>query len=82
MHDRVTTSMRTQRGMTNNFPISMGHLIFARWSWNVLIEHIQDSMSWCMLFTDDIILAGESRKELNRKLALWREKIWKHMSFE
>ena len=33
---------------------------------------IQDDISWCMLFADDVVLVDESRAGFNRKLELWR----------
>lgn len=36
---------------------------------------IHDEISWCMLFTDDIVLVGESRADVNAKLELWRLRI-------
>ncbi|KAL4304934.1 hypothetical protein AHAS_Ahas16G0027900 [Arachis hypogaea] len=41
----------------------------------VLTEHIQEPVPWCMLFADDIVLMGESMEDLNKKLELWREAL-------
>jgi hypothetical protein len=32
-------------------------------------------ISWCMLFTDDVVLVGESRIGLDQKLELWRQTL-------
>uniref|UniRef100_K3XU02 Reverse transcriptase domain-containing protein n=1 Tax=Setaria italica TaxID=4555 RepID=K3XU02_SETIT len=36
---------------------------------------IQGDISWCMLFTDDVVLVDESRAGVNRKLELWQETL-------
>ncbi|QHN92504.1 LINE-1 retrotransposable element ORF2 protein [Arachis hypogaea] len=59
MYDGATTSVKTQGSVTEEFPI----------------EHIQEPVPWCMLFADDIVLMGESRGDLNKKLELWREAL-------
>ena len=38
-----------------------------------LTGHIQDDISWCMLFADDIVLIDETQEGVNAKLNLWRE---------
>jgi len=42
---------------------------------NELIIAIQDEISWCMLFTDDIILVDKTRAGVNAKLELWRQTV-------
>jgi hypothetical protein len=36
---------------------------------------IQDGISWCMLFADDMILVDESRTGVDQKLELWRRTL-------
>jgi hypothetical protein len=36
---------------------------------------IQGGISWCMLFTDDVILVDESRTRVEQKLELWRRTL-------
>ena len=38
-----------------------------------LTRHMQDKVSWCMFFIDDIVLVAETKVELNVKLEIWRE---------
>jgi hypothetical protein len=33
---------------------------------------IQGGISWCMLFTDDVVLVDESRTDVDQMLELWR----------
>ena len=35
-------------------------------------------MPWCMLFAHNIVLVGESREEINKKLELWRKALEAH----
>ena len=39
---------------------------------DVLTEHLGDEEPWAMLFADDIVLAAETKKELQEKLENWR----------
>ena len=74
--------MSIQDGVIEDFPIIIGlHQRSTLSSYlfilvlGVLVEHIQDLVSRCMLFTDDIFLVEELREELNRKLALWKQAL-------
>jgi len=40
-----------------------------------LTRAIQDEISWCMLFDDDIVLVNEMRAEVNAKLEIWRQTL-------
>jgi len=40
-----------------------------------LTRAIQDEISWCMLFADDIVLVDEMRAGVNAKLELWRQNL-------
>ncbi|XP_059313681.1 uncharacterized protein LOC132064641 [Lycium ferocissimum] len=40
-----------------------------------LTRHIQGEVSWCMLFTDDIVLIDETRSGVNDRLGVWREAL-------
>jgi len=40
-----------------------------------LTRAIHDEIPWCMLFTDDIVLADETRAGVNVKLELWRQTL-------
>jgi len=80
MYERVSTSVRTQDGDTEDFPITIGMhqgstlspylftLVF-----DVLTEHIQELAPRCMLFVDDVVMLGEWREELNGRLETWRQ---------
>ena len=82
MYDGATTSVRTQGGVTEDFPIKIGLHQGSSLSpylftlvLDVLTGHIQDVVPKCMLFADDIVLIGESREEVNCKLEIWREAL-------
>ena len=40
-----------------------------------LTRVIQDEITWCMLFTDDIVLVDETRAGVYVKLKLWRQTL-------
>ncbi|GJR37011.1 retrovirus-related pol polyprotein LINE-1 [Tanacetum coccineum] len=40
-----------------------------------LSREIQESIPWCMIFADDIVLIAESAEELNNKIERWREAL-------
>jgi hypothetical protein len=79
MHDNVETSVRTSVRDTNDFPINIGlhqgsalsPYLFAL-VMDEVIRDIQGGISWCMLFTDDVVLVNESRTRVDQKLELWR----------
>jgi hypothetical protein len=71
MYDNVVTSVRTSNGDTNDFPINirlyqglaLSPYLFAL-VMDEVIRDIQGGISWCMLFTDDVVLVDESRTEV------------------
>ncbi|KAL5157933.1 Obg-like ATPase 1 [Glycine soja] len=85
MYDRVSTSVRTQGGESDDFPITIGLHQESTLSpylftliLDVLTEQIQEIAPRCMLFADDIVLLGESREELNERLETWRRALETH----
>ena len=69
MYDGARTAVRTHEGQTESFPIIVGlhqgssliPYIFAL-IMDKLTGHIQDDISWCMLFVDDIVLIDETQE--------------------
>ncbi|KAL5157078.1 Outer envelope protein 64, mitochondrial [Glycine soja] len=85
MYDRVSTSVRTQGGESDDFPITIGLHQGSTLSpylftliLDVLTEQIQEIAPRCMVFADDIVLLGESREELNERLETWRRALETH----
>ncbi|KAL5192364.1 Germin-like protein subfamily 3 member 4 [Glycine soja] len=85
MYDRVSTSVRTQGGESDDFPITIGLHQGSTLSpylftliLDVLTEQIQEIVSRCMLFADNIVLLEESREELNERLETWRRALETH----
>ncbi|KAL5142307.1 LINE-1 reverse transcriptase [Glycine soja] len=85
MYDRVSTSVRTQGGESDDFPITIGLHQGSTLSpylftliLDVLTEQIQEIAPRCILFADDIVLFGESREELNERLETWRRALETH----
>ena len=75
MYEGVRTRVRTVIGDTEDFPIDIGlhqgsalsPFLFTT-VMDELTREIQDEISWCMLFADDIVLIDESREGVNTKL--------------
>lgn len=79
MYEGVSISVRTQSGKTTIFSITIGLHQGSNLSpylvtliLDVLVEHIQELPSKCMVFVDDIVLLGESKEDLSKMLETWR----------
>jgi hypothetical protein len=42
---------------------------------NEITKGIQEDISYCMLFADDVVLIDESMIRINQKLELWRQTL-------
>ena len=42
---------------------------------NKLTKHIQDTVPWCMMFADDIVLVDENARGVNANLEIWRKAL-------
>uniref|UniRef100_A0A0V0HCT2 Putative ovule protein n=1 Tax=Solanum chacoense TaxID=4108 RepID=A0A0V0HCT2_SOLCH len=75
MYERAKTRVRTVGGDSKHFPMDMGlHLgstlslfLFALVI-DVLTRDIQDEVSWCMLFVDDIVWIDKTHSGINAML--------------
>ncbi|KAG5610847.1 hypothetical protein H5410_022128 [Solanum commersonii] len=71
MYRGAKTRVRTLRGDLKHFPVEMGlhprstlsPFLFAL-VMDVLMQDIQDKVSWCLLFADDIVLIDETQLRL------------------
>jgi hypothetical protein len=77
MYDNVVTSVRKSDKDTNDFLINIGlHQGLALNSYlfalvmDEVTRDIQGGITWCMLFTDDMVLMDESRTGVDQKLEL------------
>ena len=82
MYNNVVTSVRTNDGNTNYFPIKIGlhqesdlSSYFFALVMDEVIRNIQGDIPWCMLFVDDVVLVDESQAGVHRKLELWRQTL-------
>ncbi|GMP83986.1 hypothetical protein CsSME_00037701 [Camellia sinensis var. sinensis] len=80
MYEGVVTTIRSPVGEANEFPITVGLHQGSTLSpylftlvMDELTKNIQDDVSWCMYFADDIVLVDETREEVNTKLEIWRK---------
>ncbi|KAL6494927.1 hypothetical protein OROGR_030846 [Orobanche gracilis] len=80
MYEGASTSVRTNVGRTEEFPITIGvhqgsalsPFLFAI-VMDELTRGIQNDVPWCMMFADDIVLIDETR--VQQKLELWRDTL-------
>ena len=79
MYNIVITGARSSGGITSEFPFTIGlyqgsvlsPYLFAL-AMNEFTKLIQEKVPWCIIFTDDIVLVDETRREVNVKLEIWR----------
>ncbi|KAL6493096.1 hypothetical protein OROGR_032855 [Orobanche gracilis] len=82
MYEGASTSVRTNVGRTEEFPITIGvhqgsalsPFLFAI-VMDELTRGIQNDVPWCMMFADDIVLIDETKVEVQQKLELWRDTL-------
>ena len=82
MYKGVVTNVRTCGRLIDEFPITIGvhqrsalsPFLFAI-IMDEITKSIHEDIPWCMLFTDNIILIGETKKGVNKKLELWRQTL-------
>ena len=82
MYDGVVTNVRICGRITSDFSITirlhqgsaLSPFLFAI-VMDELTRAIQDEISWCMLFADDIVLVDETRAGVNVKLELWKQTL-------
>ncbi|KAL6561821.1 hypothetical protein OROMI_017422 [Orobanche minor] len=82
MYEGASTSVRTNVGRTEEFPITIGvhqgsalsPFLFAI-VMDELTRGIQNDVPWCMMFADDIVLIDETKVGVQQKLELWRDTL-------
>ena len=82
MYVRVVTNVRTCGGITSDFSTAIGlhqGSALSPFLFTIVMDEltraIQDEISWCMLFADDIVLVDETRVGVNAKLELCRQTL-------
>ncbi|GJT59331.1 zinc finger, CCHC-type containing protein [Tanacetum coccineum] len=78
----VKTRVRTTMGNTEFFPVDVGlhqGSTISPYLFTLILDElsreIQESIPWCRIFADDIVLIAESTEELNNKIERWREAL-------
>ncbi|KAL6546097.1 hypothetical protein OROGR_009971 [Orobanche gracilis] len=82
MYEGASTSVCTNVGRTEEFPITIGvhqgsalsPFLFAI-VMDELTRGIQNDVPWCMMFADDIVLIDETKVGVQQKLELWRDTL-------
>jgi hypothetical protein len=77
MYDNIVTSVRTNDGDIDDFPINIGlhkGLALSPYLFALVMDEvtrgIQCGIPWCMLFADNVVLVDESRMRVDQKLKL------------
>ncbi|KAL6572440.1 hypothetical protein OROMI_013398 [Orobanche minor] len=82
MYEGASTSVRTNVGGTEEFPITIGvhqgsalsPFLFAI-VMDELTRGIQNDDPWCMMFADDIVSIDKTKVGVQQKLELWRDTL-------
>ena len=80
MYSNAVTSVRTNDGNTDYFPLGLHQgSALSPYLFALVIDEvtrdIQEDIPWCMLFADDVVLLDESQAGVNMKLELWRQTL-------
>ena len=75
MYDIVSTNIQTPVGITEPFSVKVGlhqGSTLSPFIFIVIMEEISqyiwETVPWCMLFGDDIVLVAETREEVSNKM--------------
>ena len=78
----MSTNIQTPVAITKPFPVKVGlhqGSVLSPFIFTVIMKEISQSIwetvPWCMLFADDIVLVAETREEVSNKLDEWRETL-------
>ena len=82
MYDRVSTNIKTPVGITESFLVKVGlhqESALSPFIFTAIMEEmskfIWETVPWCMLSADDIVLVAETIEEVSNKLNEWREAL-------
>ncbi|GKD69888.1 retrovirus-related pol polyprotein LINE-1, partial [Tanacetum coccineum] len=80
MYEGVKTRVRTIMGSIKFFQVEVGlhqDSAISLYCFTLIMDElsrgIQESIPWCMIFADDIVLIAESAEGLNNRIEKWRE---------
>ena len=79
MYNGASTNIQTLVGITEHFPIGVGlhqGSILSPFLFAIILDELSKSIwetvPWCMLFADNIVLVAETGEEANVKLEEWK----------
>ena len=82
VYDRASINIQTPVEITEPFPVKVGlhqESALSPFIFTIIMEEISKSVwetvPWCMIFADDIVLVAETREEVSNKLDEWREAL-------
>ncbi|GJZ61822.1 retrovirus-related pol polyprotein LINE-1 [Tanacetum coccineum] len=82
MYEGVKTRVRTTIGSIEFFQVKVGlhqGSAISPYHFTLILDElsqgIQESIPWCMIFADDIVLIAESAEGLNNRIEKWREAL-------
>ncbi|EYC36369.1 hypothetical protein Y032_0903g2962 [Ancylostoma ceylanicum] len=85
LYSRPTSVVRCAAGTSKPFPVQVGvhqgsalsPLLFILCV-DAITRDIQKSHPWCLLYADDVMLAAETREELEEEVQLWKERLQRY----
>ncbi|XP_050507071.1 uncharacterized protein LOC126884837 [Diabrotica virgifera virgifera] len=82
MYEEVTTSVRTCVGETDKFQVKVElhqRSVLSPYLFSLVLDQItaklQGSIPWCLMYADDVVLIGNSERDLEQKLEQWRQAL-------
>ncbi|EYC25573.1 hypothetical protein Y032_0011g1280 [Ancylostoma ceylanicum] len=85
LYSRPTSVVRCAAGTSKPFPVQVGvhqgsalsPLLFILCV-DAITRDIQKPHPWCLLYADDVMLAAETREELQEEVQLWKERLQRY----
>ncbi|ETN85821.1 hypothetical protein NECAME_16637 [Necator americanus] len=82
LYAKPTSVVRCAAGTSKPFPVQVGvhqgsslSLLLSILCMDTITKEIQKQHPWTLLFTDDVMLASESRDDLQKQVQSWKDRL-------